>query len=265
MQQIARRSFCGTALIGFPALCLHASNSETALDRMSEGSDLILDNLADEIARIAAEGATSGFRAEHLRRCANLVRIFDARIAEKGSIREADRRLNVNDFHKHNPAVAARNATEYCRKHGIQLNEDDLRTRLAVDTTSYRDMKLHIHKMGGLAKFHAAIADALERKATEQAAAVIKGDVILRNGVVAFSGPKVEKAEFVNAQYDINTNVVIGMSSQLDCLCKALMVESAILAILCFTVCPPCCAAAGILAALERLLSAFGACQASSC
>lgn len=265
MQQLARRSFCGTALIALPALCLNAKNGAVPLEHVGEESDAIIDSLTDEIARIAAEGAKSGFRAEHLRRCANIVRVFDARIAEKGTLREADRRLSENDHHKHNPAVAARNATAYCRKHGIQLNEDDLRTRLAVDSSSYRDTKLQIRKMGGLATFHAAIADALERQATEQAGAVIKGNAILRNGIVTFPSARLREAGFVNAQYDINPNVMIGMSGQLDCLCKALMVESAILAILCFTVCPPCCAAAGILAALERLLTAFGACQASSC
>ncbi len=259
MEEMARRRFCGTALLALPLLCLRAKCSE---DLLSDRPDAVIDALADEVTRIAAEGAQNGFKAEHFRRCAGVIRTFDARLEEKGTNRDLNSRLDDDDYYKLNPTFTAQKTVEYWDKHGIYLNKDDLIARLTMNPTAYREMKKNIKRMGGVRVLHANIADALERKAKEYEAAALKGAAVIRNGRVAFhSFGRSPVAEFMPVQYDFMALA----NSNLDCLCRAMVVEGSLLSLACLVGCVECCIPGVFLLAMEKFIEGIGVCNPSAC
>ncbi len=268
MEKIARRRFCGTALLALPLLCLRAKGGENVLGQ----SDPILDTLADEFTRIAADGAQNGFNAEHYRRCAGIVRTFDARLEEKGINRDLNGRLDEDDFYKLNPNLAARMAADFWNRHGIRLSTADLEARLTVDPTSYREMKKRIKKLGGIRVLHAGYAEALERKARENATASSTGGAVMRNGFVAFPSSNTAREKFTTVQYDYQFDFDINdydinalLNTNRDCLCQAMIVEGALLSLACLAGCVPCCVPGAFILALEKFFESMGICSPSRC
>ena len=115
MEKIARRMFCGTAMMAFPLLRLHAGTGED----VPSLADAVIDILADQISGITADGAQNGFKAEHFRRYAGLVRTFDAYLEQKGTNRQFNDRLDDDDFYRVNPAFTAQITAHYWQKHAI--------------------------------------------------------------------------------------------------------------------------------------------------
>jgi hypothetical protein len=259
MEKIARRWFCGTAILAFPLLCARDKGTEDPFDQ----SDPILDTLADEITRIAADGAQNGFRAEHFRRCSGVVRILDARLEEKGTNRDLNRRLDDDDFYRLNPSIGAQMTVDFWNRHGIILNKSDLASRLTMDSTAYRQMKKNIKKLGGVRVLHASIADALERKAKEIATASFEGGAVIRNGRVTLPSSNIPRERYMTIQFDFDVNALIG--SNPDCLCRAMTVEGALLSIACLAGCAPCCVPGAFFLALEKFLEGVGVCDPSRC
>jgi len=227
-----------------------------------DSSDPVLDSLADEITQVAADGAQNGFKAEHFRRCAGIVRMFDARLEEKGTNREFNSKLEDDDYYKLNPPLAAQNAADYWSKHGVYLNKNDLAAQLTMDSTAYREMKKSIKRQGGIRVLHASIADALERKAKEYETVAFKGGAVIQNNRVVFLSPDRPRAQFMTVQYE---SMLYFGSSNLDCLCRAMTVEGALLAIACLAGCAPCCAPAAFILALEKLMEGLNLCQPGRC
>jgi hypothetical protein len=260
MEKIARRNFCAAALVAFPLLRLHAQESEVPY----ETSDSVLEALADEIILVTADGAERGFKAEHFRRYAGIVRTFDAHLEDKGTNRDLNERLDDEDFYKVNPALTAKITVEYWRKKGIYFNENEFAARLAMDPTSYRETKKAIRKQGGIRAVHKAIAVALDRKAKDYETVALRGGPAIRNGRIAVGEPGTfRQPEFMAAQYDMAWLY----GAQMDCLCKAMVTEGVILTIACLT-CPGCqavCVPAGIMLAMEKLFESFGWCVPSRC
>jgi hypothetical protein len=269
MEKIARRRFCGTALLTLPLFCLPAKGNEDPSDQ----SDPILDALADEITRIAADGAQNGFKAEHYRRCAGVVRTFDARLEEKGANREVNNRLDDDDFYKLNPSITAQMTVDYWNRHGVRLSTSDLEARLTVDPAAYREIKKRIKRLGGIRVLHASYAAALERKAKESTIAALREGVAMRNGFVTFPSPGNAREKFMAVQYDLDLNnfdlnnldIDFFLNTNLDCLCRAMIVEGALLSLACLAGCAPCCVPAGVLLALEKLFEGCGMCSPSRC
>jgi len=263
MEKIARRSFCGTALLALPLFCIRAR----AADDLSEQSDFILDNLADEFTRIAADGAQNGFKSEHFRRCAGLIRTFDVRLEEKGTNRDLNSRLEEDDFHKLNPSLTARRTMEYWDKHGIHLGESDLKAQLTMSPADYRQMKKRIKKLGGVRRLHAGIAEALERKATEYEGAAIRGAAaVVQNGRIVFpSSRKTNRPEFTPVQFEGILVPDVFWLPNMDCLCRAMTVEGALLSLACLVGCVPCCVPAAFMLAFEKFLEGIGLCSPSHC
>jgi hypothetical protein len=258
MGKIDRRKFCGTAILASPLLCLRAKGGEDLLDQ----TDAVLDVLADEIARIAADGAQNGFKAEHLRRCAGVMRTFNARMEEKGTNRELNSRLDDDDFYRLDPPLMAQKAADYWDRHGIRLNKDDLMAQLRMHPTVYREMKKSIKKLGGVRALHASVANALERKAKEYETVAFRGGATVRNGRITFNASgRTCSAAFIPAQLDLS--MYVGMN--LDCLCRAMVVEGALLALICLAGCVPCCAQGAFLLAMEKLLEGLNLCNPSKC
>jgi hypothetical protein len=215
MEEIARRKFCGMTILSLPLLCI---NAKGAIEPENP-SDPILDIIADELARIAADGAQEGFKAEHFRRSAALIRTLDARLEEKGANRRINRQLQKNDFHKIKPSFMARNAVNYWRKHGVHLNEEDLRTQLSMDSFAYREMKKAIRKHGGIRMLHAAVAQALEQKAKEPGLVSSQGGAVIKNGVVSFTSSKALRANFMKVQFeDLPFDPTMFLGSSFDCM-----------------------------------------------
>jgi hypothetical protein len=260
MGNIARRNFCGTALLALPLLCIRAR----AADDLPEPSDAILDNLADEFTRIAADGAQNGFKSEHLRRCAGLIRTYDVRLEEKGTNRDLDHRLDEDDFQKLNPSLAARRAVEYWNKHGLYLKESVLRANLTMNSNDYQEMKQGIKKSGGVRKLHASVADALEQKAVGYESYIFKGTAMAQNGrcAIPLSG-KSNRNAFLPVQ-DVLVPEIFGLPN-MDCFCKAMTVEGALLSLACVVGCAPCCVPAAIILAFEQFAEGVGLCSPSRC
>jgi hypothetical protein len=260
MEIIARRSFCTAALAAFPLLRLHAQEDEVP----DETGDSVLDALADEIILVTADGAGRGFKSEHFRRYAGIVRTFDAHLQDKGTNRELNKRLDDEDLYRMNPASAARMTVEYWREKGIHFNENEFAARLAIDPATYRETKRAIKRQGGVRAVHKAIASALDRKAKEYETVAFKGGPAIRNGRIDLSEPGAfRQPEFMAAQYDMGWLY----GAQMDCLCKAMVTEGVILTIACLT-CPGCqaaCVPAGIMLAMEKLFESFGWCVPSRC
>ena len=152
---------------------------------------------------------------------------------------------------------------EYWKKHGVLINESNLRNQIAVDVNSYRSMKRVIKKGGGVRVLHGKVAEALERKARESETAVLRNGPVIRNGRVTFpaAGNTAYQIKPASAQYDIHSFIGI----DLDCLCKAMAVEGSILALLCVLGCVPCCAPSAVLLALETLMDSTGICDPDLC
>jgi hypothetical protein len=263
MEKTTRRTFCGTALVALPLLSIRAGAG--ADDYFAESSDFILDSLADEFTRIAADGAEHGFKAEHFRRCAGLIRIYDGRLEEKGLNRDLDLRLDDDDFHKLNQRQAAKRTVEYWKKHGMYFDEEDFKRKLTMSPHEYQDIKKKIKKAGGFRKVHAAIAESLERKAAENTALDIKGTATFQKGRVVFPmSRKTDRADFTQAQWELVLPQVFGLPN-LDCLCRAMVLEGALLALACLAGIAPCCIPSTFLIALEKLLEGMGLCIPSRC
>jgi hypothetical protein len=266
MDNIARRKFCGMAILSFPLFCTCAKGSQSLFGQSDrDQSDPIIDFLADEMTRIAAEGAQNGFKAEHFRRLAGVIRTFDVRLEEKGTNRELNNRLDDDDFHKLNPTLAARKTVDYWEKHGVHLSQDDLVSRLTMDPMVYRQMKKNIKKQGGVRVLHTCIADALERKAREQGNVVFKGAAVLHNGRVSFTSRNSSPAKFLKVQFDDPSMFLPGLGMSLDCFCRALVVEGALLMLACILGCVPCCEPGAFLLAFEKLLEGLGLCSPDRC
>jgi hypothetical protein len=260
MQKIARRKFCESAIMAFPLLSLYAKDR----DARSDPSDPVSDALTDEIIRITAEGAQNGFKAEHFRRYAGVIRALDAHLEGNGTNRELNSRLEEDDSYKMNPALGAQITLKYWKKKGVYLNEGDLTARLTMNRTAYMETKMAIKKQGGVRVVHQAIADAFERKAKEFETVAFRGGPVMHNGHIAIRGLDFSRQpEFMNVQYDFR--MYVGLN--LDCLCKAMVIEGEMLMIACL-LCPGCqalCIPAGILLATEKLMEAFGMCVPTGC
>ena len=146
MEKIGRRSFCGTVAMAIPFVCLNAKFGE----KSSGQSDAVIDSLADEISQITKDGIQHGFKGEHLRRYAGVVRTFDACLEEKGSNQDFDNRLDMDDYSQLNPAYTARITTQYWQKRAINFDEDELTAQLAITPEEYQEMKKAIKKRGGI-------------------------------------------------------------------------------------------------------------------
>jgi hypothetical protein len=258
MEKIARRTFCGATILALPLLCLRAQGDEEPFDQ----SDAVLDTLADEVSRIAADGAQNGFKAEHFRRCAGVIRTFDACLEEEGTNRRLNSRLDDDDFYMLNPSLTAQKTVDYWSKHGLHLDKDDLTARLAMDGNAYRETKRNIKKLGGVRALHASTAGALDRKATEYEASAFKeGPGIRKDRLALASSSRSRRAGFMPVQLDLG--MLVG--ADLDCLCGALIVEGALLALTCVVGCGPCCIPAVFLLALEKFLEGIGLCTPANC
>jgi len=256
MENITRRKFCGIAIMTLPLLCLPAK----ATEGLSGQSDPILDALADEITRVAADGSQNGFTAEHFRRCAGIVRTFDARLEEMGTNRELDSRLEDNDFYELNPYLTAQKTVDYWDKHGMRLDKNDLTAHLTMDSRVYCEIKKSIKKQGGVRNMHARIADMLEQKANEHEAVVFRKRAVIKNSRVVFPSSNAPQAGFTRVQYEL-----LPWFGNIDCLCKVMVVEGAALALMCATFCQPCCVPAMVLLGLEKVLEIMGACNPNNC
>ena len=235
MVTLARRRFCGTAILAFPLLCC-ALRVVTicSISRMPFWTfwQTKLPGLRQTGCRMASRLSTFGALCRSHG-------TFDARLEEKGTNRELKGRLDDDDFHRPNPSLTAQKTADYWHKHGVHLNKDDLTARLTMDSTAYREMKKNIKKLGGVRALHASIADAFEQKAKEFETAAFRGSAIARNDRIAFirSG-RSRSAEFIPVQLDLS--MLVG--ANLDCLCRAMVVEGALLALVCLAGCAPCCA-----------------------
>jgi len=239
------------AVLAFPLLRLRSEGGENLFNQ----SDPVLDTLADEIARIAADGAQSGFKAEHFRRSAAVMRTLDAWLEEKGAARELNRRLEDDDYGKLNPCLLAQETADYWQAHGVYLSKDDLTARLSMDPMAYREMKAVIKKQGGVHALHSAIAAALERRAKEYETAAFKGRV-------AFPAPRKIGATFTTVQFP----GLLAFGSNFDCLCRAMVAEGVLLAVVCgAALCPPCCAPAVVIIVTENLFESMGLCNPNQC
>ena len=250
--------------MAIPLVCLNAKFGE----KSSGQSDAVIDSLADEISQITKDGIQNGFKGEHLRRYAGVVRTFDACLEEKGSNQDFDNRLDMDDYSQLNPAYTARITTQYWQKRAINFDEDELAAQMAITPEDYREMKRAIKRRGGIRALNKEVSDLFERKAKEYDANANKDGADFKKGAFRFPFRlQSSRSNFVQVQDFLDPSVLLGMSAgiNMDCLCKALSVEASILGIICAAGCAPCCAAAATMIAVKNLLEAFGACSASRC
>jgi hypothetical protein len=256
MDSMARRTFCGTALMTLPLLKLSAGARSVREDSPSP----IIDGLADEVSRITAEGARNGFRGEHFRRYAGVMRTLDAVLEDKGINREVDKHLDADDYNKLDPARAAHIVVDYWNKHGISFNEGDLATSLAIDATSYREIKKAIKRQGGIRPLHGYAADAFDRKAKEYGTVSFKGGPLFRDNRLVLPHPR--EAEFIPAQWEF---VGLTFGADVNCLCKAMLTEGYILIILGFFSGGVLDTIGSLLIAIANLMMIFGVCNPAMC
>ncbi|MBN2242271.1 MAG: hypothetical protein JW793_06235 [Acidobacteria bacterium] len=260
MQKMDRRVFCGTTLLALPIMNGFAKDERACLDI----PDPVMDALADEFARTTFDGARNGFVAGHFRQYAAQIRILDAHLDVGGVNKKIDNRLDEDDYHLLDPDRTVGMVSDYWRQHGILINENNLRDQISFDMNSYGSMKKGIKKRGGVRALHESLAEALERKARNSETAVFRGGPIARGEKVVFpparrpAAPEIKPAELV-----LDFHSFIGID--LDCLCKAMVVEGSILVILCALGCVPCCAPAAVILALETLMDALGGCDPDLC
>lgn len=258
MQTIGRRTFCGTAVMAFPMLMLHADEK----GNRSGQSGTVIDSLADEFTRITTDGAHHGFRGEHFRRYAGIVRTLDAYMEDKGRSTEVNNRLDDDDFDKVNPAFAAHITTEFWNKHGIEFRENDLAAQYAIDRAKYLEIKKAIKKQGGVRALHASIADIFERKAKDHETVALKSGADVRNGRLVLSPPrKSQRSEFTTIQFPF-----VNPFMSPDCICLEMVVAGCLMVALCVTlIAPECCPIAASIFAFEKLLESLGLCRPSDC
>ena len=261
MEKMNRRVFCGTSFLALPLMSVFAG--EKGNKACCDISDPITDVLADEFARTTFDGARNGFGARHFRQYAGYVRIFDAHLHSEGTNKKLDNKMDEDDYHLLDQDRTVRLTTEYWKKHGVLINENNLRDHISFDMDSYRSMKKAIKKMGGVRILHERVAEALERKARETETVVFRGGPVTRDGNVIFpaAGNSPHQIKSVDLQLDIHSFIGI----DLDCLCKAMAVEGSILALLCVLGCVPCCAPSAVLLALETLMDSTGFCDPTLC
>jgi hypothetical protein len=282
MEKTTRRIFCSTAILAAPALTLLAQNKEIG-NALPDSPDPFFDALMDEFVRVTAEGAQNGFRAEQYRRYAAFMRMLDAQMEGKGINKELDKRLDEDDYYRLNPAKMAKTTVEYWRKRNLDFREDELTARLTMDGGSYLQIKKAIKKQGGVRVLHAKVAELFERKAKEYELSVYHGGPQFHQGRISF--PKQREHSFVRAQFDGMYGIgdfgfdpsdleldaggwlsrrIAGLN--LDCFCRALVVESAVISLLCiFTCFPLFCTAAATIMAVERLMEDMGMCNPGRC
>lgn len=261
MGRVSRRSFCGTSLLALPLASVFAK--ENGNKCCSDISDPIMDALADEFARTTFDGARNGFGADHFRQYAGHVRIFDAHLEANGTNRKFDKKLDEDDYHLMDPDATVRTTTEYWKKHGVLMNENKLRDRISFDFDSYRSLKKAIRKGGGVRALHKSVAEAFERRAKETETIVFRGGPMIRNGYVTFPASRNSGHQIKPAELILDFHSFIGID--LDCLCKAMAVEGAILALLCVVGCVPCCAPSAVLLGLETLMAHTNICDPDLC
>jgi len=262
MNKIGRRMFCGSALMAFPLLALRGQDLEIAPPQ----TDLLIDTLADEITRITADGARKGFRAEHFRRYASVVRSFGAHMEVKGVNRELNRRLEEDDFGTLDPAAASRITVDYWARKGLSFNAEELTRQISMPRQHYLEIKSAIKKQGGVRWLYKAAADAFERKAKDYESMVYRGGPKLQKGAIFVPGSKDSCATgFAVAQYDIDLGIFVG--ANIDCLCQALIATGALLTIMCLTIvgAQELCAIGAFLVALANLMQSLGMCDADRC
>ena len=251
--------------MAIPLVCLNAKFGENP----SGQSDAVIDSLADEISQITKDGIQHGFKGEHLRRYAGVVRTFDAYLEEKGTNKGFDDRLDMDDYSQLNPAHTARITTQYWQKRAINFDEDELAAQLAITPEEYREMKRAIKKRGGIRALNKEASDLFERKAKEFDANANKDGADFKKGAFRFPfRPQSSRSNFVQVQDfpDPSQLMIMATGSSMDCLCKALLVAGCMLAIAFEgVICAQCCVVAALMIGMENLLEAFGACNASRC
>jgi hypothetical protein len=112
---------------------------------------------------------------------------------------------------------------------------------------------------------HANIAGVFERKAKDHETVALKGGAEIHNGRVVLPPlRKSQRSELTLVQFPYDANINLGNDP--DCLCKVLLLEGCLLAMLCATgVLAELCPIAALVLALEKLLEALGLCQPSRC
>jgi hypothetical protein len=273
MEKMNRRGFCGASLMALPLMKVFAE--ENGINTLLSETNPVLDTLADEFTRTTLDGVQNGFRAHHFRQYAAQVRIFNACLDAEGVNNTLDGKLDEEDYYLLNPDNTVQFTVEYWKKHGVLINEDDLAYRMAIDENSYKMTKKAIKKMGGVRKLNERIALAFERRAEKYTSTAYHSGLTINNGSVKFpvlSGHEC-KTGFRNVQYEdfedledlqnMDPHLFIGLD--LDCLCKAMITEGALLTIGCVTVCQPCCVPAGILLGIATLMEQLDLCDSDKC
>ncbi|MEJ2111737.1 MAG: hypothetical protein P8Z37_17875 [Acidobacteriota bacterium] len=261
-----RRIFCGTSILAIPLVRAFAGNRESA-DAI-EVSDPVMSALADEFAFTTMDGAREGFGAEHFRRYAGQVRIFNACLEDRGTNRRINKKLDEDDYYLLNPENTVAMTMSFWKQRRIVFDESSLMKLVAVDAFSYRSVKRAIKKQGGVQKLHERIAIALERKAEEYASLGLRNRLTLRNGFLQFPARPVPayRNGWMESQYVIPDPTILDVDEdEIDCFCKAMSVEGAALSILCATICQPCCVPAAVLLGLVTLLENMDACDPDRC
>jgi hypothetical protein len=267
MEKIHRRTFCGASLLAFPLMNLFAGEKD--LPGVCEESDPVMESLAREFARTTLDGMQNGFGAVHFRQYAGQFRILDALLEANGTNSRLNRKLDEDDFRLLDPDRVIRMTTGYWKKHGIDLNRENLEAQFSMDADSYRQVKLAIKKQGGIRALHESIAEAFERKASEYSGSVLKGGMTIRNGnsripaSASSACRSFQKVQFDPGQFPLDMQPFIGV--QMDCLCRAMVTEGAALSLLCVFGCVPCCVPAAILIAAELLMENNGQCNPKNC
>lgn len=276
MEKMNRRNFCGASIMALPLMNVFAE--ENGINTLLNETNPVLDTLADEFTRTTLDGVQNGFRAHHFRQYATQVRFFNACLDAEGVNNTLNAKLDEEDYYLLNADNAVQFTVEYWKKHGVLLNEDDLAYRMAIDENSYKMTKKAIKKMGGVRKLNERIALAFERKAEKFISTAYQSGLTINNGSIQFpvlSGHGC-KTGFRNVQYEglegfedledlqnLDPHLFIGLD--IDCLCKAMVTEGALLTIMCVTICQPCCVPAGILLGISTLMDELGFCDSDRC
>ncbi|MEJ2247266.1 MAG: hypothetical protein P8Y80_14495 [Acidobacteriota bacterium] len=270
MEKMKRRSFCGASLMALPLMKVFAEDS--GINSLFSQTNPVLDTLADEFTRTTLNGVRNGFRAYHFRQYATQVRIFNACLDAEGVNDTLNGKLDEEDYYLLNAENAVQFTVEYWKKHGVLINEDDLAYRMAIDENSYKMTKKAIKKMGGVQKLNERIAQAFERRAEKYTSNAYHSGLTINNGSIKFpvlSGHAC-KTGFRNVQYEDledlqNLDPHLFVDLDIDCLCKAMLTEGALLTIGCVTICQPCCVPAGILLGIATLMEELGFCDSDKC
>jgi len=267
MQKMNRRYFCGTSLLALPLTRVFAREKDG--DIITSVSDPVMDSLSDEFVRTTIDGTKKGFGSEHFHRYAGQIRIFNANLEDKGTNSKMNKRLDDDDYYLLNPDANVASTRKYWKQRGILFDENYLMKLAAVDVHSYNTVRKAIKKQGGVQALHELIAVAFEHKAEEYASIGFQSGLTIHNGFLHFpasSGPA-HADVLMNVQlemlYSLYSNLFGEMN--IDCLCKAMSVEGAVLAILCATICQPCCVPAALMLAFVTLMESLGYCSSDQC